>query len=248
MNNLTLLIHYHKESEERERNLRATSRWLQREFPGIHISVFSDACEVADDLKPLVTIEDDSRVQGIYHRTKAFNELCKLAETDYVGIWDTDVVFDSGQIWKSVEMLSEKGYDFAWPYDQEFRRIMPGPSDIFAANLNAYQLSRSPVSSVARSVGGAILARRSKYIEIGGENENFIGYGAEDLERCYRMNSLGRTTVIAGPLLHLHHPMTALSKEGHAFSEQNQAEWKRMLSIAPAHLMAEIKTWSWYYG
>jgi predicted glycosyltransferase involved in capsule biosynthesis len=53
------------------------------------------------------------------------------------------------------------------------------------------------------SKGGAFLADRNKYLEAGGENENFLGWGPEDFERVKRMEILHQTVHFAkGPLFH----------------------------------------------
>ena len=56
------------------------------------------------------------------------------------------------------------------------------------------------------SVGGAFLVNKTKYLETGGENEGFYGWGPEDVERVKRLEILelpiARTK---GALYHLHH-------------------------------------------
>lgn len=39
------------------------------------------------------------------------------------------------------------------------------------------------------SVGGAFLVNRKVYLKAGGENEHFYGWGPEDTERVYGINS-----------------------------------------------------------
>ena len=57
-----------------------------------------------------------------------------------------------------------------------------------------------------KSVGGAFMANRMKYIEAGMENENYYGWGLEDHERYQRWKKLEyRTHKVDGPLFHLSH-------------------------------------------
>jgi predicted glycosyltransferase involved in capsule biosynthesis len=57
------------------------------------------------------------------------------------------------------------------------------------------------------STGGAFLANRVKYLNAGGENENFHGWGPEDVERVKRLEVLNLPVHFAdGPFFHLWHP------------------------------------------
>jgi predicted glycosyltransferase involved in capsule biosynthesis len=57
------------------------------------------------------------------------------------------------------------------------------------------------------SVGGAFMVNREAYIDAGMENENFYGWGPEDIERVKRWEILGyKIKWISGALYHLNHP------------------------------------------
>lgn len=56
------------------------------------------------------------------------------------------------------------------------------------------------------SVGGAFLVNRDKYLQAGGENEGFYGWGPEDAERVKRLEILGLPiSRTKGSLYHLNH-------------------------------------------
>ena len=57
------------------------------------------------------------------------------------------------------------------------------------------------------SVGGAFIVNKEKYLNAGGENENFYGWGLEDCERVKRMEILNlQVHRSIGSLFHLWHP------------------------------------------
>ena len=57
------------------------------------------------------------------------------------------------------------------------------------------------------SPGGAFIVNKEKYLEVGGENENFHGFEYEDHERIKRIEVLGLPVHRSnGPLFHLWHP------------------------------------------
>lgn len=66
---------------------------------------------------------------------------------------------------------------------------------------------------ITNSVGGAFLVRKTLYLEAGGENEAFYGWGLEDQERIRRLFILGiPVTRVEGSLFHLYHPRNENSR------------------------------------
>ena len=67
--------------------------------------------------------------------------------------------------------------------------------------------------------GGAYLVHKQRYLQCGGENEHFTGWGPEDTERLHRVTILGHSVchIPLGELFHLYHPRGSnsfyLSKE-----------------------------------
>jgi len=214
---------------------------------GAHMLVYEDTTDLPEDLKHLSGHMGDTRVNGIYHRTKAINELCRIAKTKYVGIWDTDPVFNPQFLGQAIDWLEEGVADFVWPYGGKFWRMNPEPSARFAQSLDYRDLETSQDRSLANYArGGAIIVNREKYMRAGGENEYFIGYGPEDSERFERLSKLGVARRTSGDLYHMHHPMTTLSQDGHEFSRQSKEEFQRILAMRPDELAEHVKTWPWY--
>ena len=72
------------------------------------------------------------------------------------------------------------------------------------------------------STGGAFFVNRKDYLEFGGENENFIGWGPEDIERVKRVEISGRKVHFAsGPMYHLWHPRGSTSRYAGKLAEIN---------------------------
>ena len=58
------------------------------------------------------------------------------------------------------------------------------------------------------AVGGAYIVNKSEYIKLGSENENFYGWGPEDIERVNRMYVYGMPIFRSnGEMYHLWHPI-----------------------------------------
>jgi hypothetical protein len=94
------------------------------------------------------------------------------------------------------------------------------------------------------SVGGAIGYLKKSFINAGGENENFISYGAEDLERNYRFKTLGyEVERVKGALYHLDHAITLDSSNKHEDFEANKKEYEKVSKMNKAELADYVATW-----
>lgn len=230
MENLTCLIPYYNDQPDRNRNLVAQTRWLQKN---------SIKYEIGE-------IREQDLVDGMMHRTKKLNEMTRASTTPFVSIHDADVIFQPEQMREAYRALEANEADFVWPYSGTFYRIHQAPSQEFADTLDINRIVNTERRNLSvHAVGGAIFVNREKYMAIGMENERFISYGPEDTERYNRMVRLGRVYRVAGPLYHLHHNMGLQSRDGHKFSRAGKDEYNKIASLADDELRAYISTWEW---
>ena len=95
----------------------------------------------------------------------------------------------------------------SFPYDGCFNFCSLEDSFVFRNNRSIdFLKEREHFNRVIHSVGGALLVHRSIYLNAGGENEHFYGWGMEDQERVKRMEILGLpVSRVTGVLYHLFH-------------------------------------------
>ncbi|MCM0717987.1 alpha-1,2-fucosyltransferase [Parabacteroides sp. W1-Q-101] len=152
----------------------------------------------------------------VFYRTKYLNQLLREAKTELVGIWDTDVIVPDTQIDKALRDLMEGKAVMSYPYDGRFYICTAEESTYYRqGGLPERWLDQVNRISycISNSVGGAFLVRKSLYLEAGGENEAFYGWGMEDQERIRRMFILGLpVTQVDGSLFHLFHPRNENSR------------------------------------
>ena len=89
------------------------------------------------------------------------------------------------------------------------------------------------------------MVRRDLYLEAGGENEFFYGWGLEDQERIRRLFILGLpVTRVKGPLFHLFHPRKGNSryKDDEAESKSRQ-EFLKVCGMTSGKLERYIRSW-----
>lgn len=207
------LIPLRIDSKERERNLdmllTELSSFDNAEIWILEADKYPNYCLKADipNVNYIFRVDSDP----IFHRTKYLNLLLNKTTCSIVGIWDTDVFICKKQIEDAIENIRLGDAVMSFPYDGRFLMLSPEQSEDFVKtrsmsflvkNLDLYHLVHG-----FHSVGGAFFVNRSVYLQAGGENEEFYGWGPEDAERVKRMEILGMPFYRSeGPLFHLFHP------------------------------------------
>ncbi len=208
---LTIVIPVRIDSKEREKNLNTVlSFFLHYTYAAIIIleadtKQYYNYSTITDRLS-YQFLKDNNPV---FHRTRYINLLIKKSKTNIIGIWDSDVLVDQSQIIKAIIEI-KKGTTMSFPYDGRF--IFLNLEQSITAREDFYSFKKIFIKQNMQSnfnrpsVGGAFVINREKYIEMGGENENFYGWGPEDVERVKRMEILEEPiSRIKGELYHLYH-------------------------------------------
>ena len=211
---LTVLLPVRIDSMIRVENLLTVIKYLQKYFV-VDIKVLEASGFDSQILRSLLPnsvdytyVKDDDPV---FYRTRYINQMAQTVKTDYLAVWDADVVFPLKQIAHAMESLRSDDTDFVYPYAGLFFDTSPLIRQMFieAQEIEIleklYRYMSLPYGTDMR--GGAFLANREAYIKAGMENENFYGWGPEDWERIERWKNLGyRIKTIDGVLFHLTHP------------------------------------------
>lgn len=151
----------------------------------------------------------------IFHRTKYQNYILKQITTNFIGVWEADIILDPNLIVEAIDELRKGNCDFAFPYNGKcfdtssiFRIHYLQHKSIGFLQKNTDKMNMLYSSSKeGNAVGGAFLISTEKYRQAGGENEMFYGWGGEDGERYYRWLILNyREYRSSGPIFHLSHP------------------------------------------
>ena len=188
-----------------------------------------------------------------FHRTKMLNRMTEFADTPIVVNWDADVIFPPQQILNMVKML-RKDYDFVYPYSGAFLRVGEGARGRNQEYIRSIQESKDIgilkgiefPGKDDKSVGGAIGYKKHVFIEAGMENENFIAYTPEDLERYRRFTLLGyKIGRVSGPLYHLNHHCGETSLPSNPHFQAGQHELKKVEEMGKGDLLKYIQTWEW---
>jgi hypothetical protein len=170
----------------------------------------------------------------VFHRTRWINRLISMSNTPFMAIWDADAIAPPEHVIMAVEKLRKKHTVLSFPYVGRFYSCDKVSCDLFKKILDIEILmKRVPVMQLMHgyhSVGGAFIVNKEQYINAGGENENFYGWGPEDAERVKRLEILGLPIFYSpGVLFHLWHPMNKNSWFANEESEKlNRRELLRI--------------------
>jgi len=249
---LTIVIPVRIDSQERKHNLESIISFLTY-YTSSEIIVM----EVDDKQKLSLKILNDrikyyfrNDSDEIFHHTRYRNELLSLSKKDIVAVWDADIFINSLQIKKGIDRI-KNGLFMCIPYDGRAFYLNPAESVEARENIFSYVCNYKEGSLVATlgrlSVGGVFIVNKQRYLKIGGENENFYGWGPEDAERFKRMEILEEPVErIDGPLFHLYHPRGINSTFGRDIRDKNNVnELIKICGMNTIQLKEYIDTWTW---
>ena len=123
----------------------------------------------------------------ILHKTKHFNEMLRNVTTEFVGIWDTDVIAYKESFLECFEKLKKGEVTLALPYNgvcldtsSIIRQVylQKQKFDILVDNMQKMKRLQPYVLT-----GGAVLMHTETFRLLGGENENYYGWGDDDYDR-----------------------------------------------------------------
>lgn len=246
----TLLIPLKIDSGERKDNLDRLLDYLSA-FAGLKI-ILTEAGPARkyflDNNYSNVTYFFCPDADPVFYRTYYINRMLEQAVTPVVGVWDTDVFVSREQFAEAVRQVRCGEAVLCYPYDGRFYCLSREQSVRFRQAIAA----GSPWPEVGEeaprwpdSVGGAFFADRRRYLEAGGENEYFYGWGEEDKERYRRLQTGGwPVTRVPGRLFHLYHPVGLNSRFANAETERrSRQELARVTGLSRREIGGYVAAW-----
>ena len=225
------------------------------------------------DTKNLIHIfEDETRVDDAFHRTKILNDMVMESKTDIVVNYDTDLILPISSYVEAVNML-ENDYDVVYPYrfgnhgerkvNLEFTIETQDDMDQFESDGWVSKFVKSNYDCKCfddrffyyhsqqghgwAEYGMVQFFDRQVYIDGGLENEGFIAYAPEDVERHHRWKTLeyniGRVDDHA---YHLEHERTQNSWYHNPHMQRNNQLWEDLKVLTKEQLIEYYKNQEYY--
>jgi hypothetical protein len=202
-----------------------------------------------------------------FHRTRLLNEMVMMTETDIVVNYDTDIVLPIDSYVKAKEMLDSDECDVVYPYkfgEYSERKVFPqtvveDENDLenffnipfvkkFITNfdpkvLDEYYGYAQNVNGIGWAEYGMVQFFKTEVYKKGYlENENFIAYAPEDVERHHRWKLLGYNIGrVDNYAYHLEHKRTENSWFNNPFMQKNNQLWEYLKSLSKEEVIEYYK-------
>ena len=201
--------------------------------------------------------EKHSRDDDAFHRTKVLNDMVMLAETEIVVNYDSDIILPVSSYLEAVEKL--KTCDVVYPYrfgERGERKVKLDTQfdnkpaiDTFEQHpeIKAYLESGYDENALEgkyfyyphqqgegwAEYGMVQFFNKQVYLDGYLENENFIAYAPEDVERYHRWTLLGYDVQrVDNYAYHFEHKRTPNSWFNNPFMQKNNQLWEYLKNLS----------------
>jgi len=156
----------------------------------------------------------DEKDYQFFPKTKILNDLLMEVDEQYVVMHDADIVLPLISYVKARVKLM-KNVDFVLPFSDDRNHYHELDCDYFFTDAKNFNVTNSinannclPRNDIKRPgpPGGVHFLKYDIYVKGFMENENFQGYGPEDIEKILRFKRLGFVfDRVEGPIFHISH-------------------------------------------
>lgn len=241
LNNIGLMIHFRRDVDDRFRNLEMVVKFYRENSDNLQIAILNDDKELDKDFKRLCKQYDCKGLfmenPDVYWRTKAFNEMSKILDVEYLIAGDTDVIVDPKYILEATRLFNEDT-GIVYPYNGMFIHLKQPMFEKFAVDQSLldlvcksqtlkpipYDQDENFLVAHPQSKGGMVMFGKQAFVDCNGYNPNFKGWGYEDDEILARFLKVGFTVkrVENKDAIAWHLPHENTVREKHPYYDNNR--------------------------
>jgi hypothetical protein len=263
LSNATFIVPIRLESDDRLRNVITSLCYILANFKTNVIvhevdseSVFAKSAlpqitEFLDgDVGDLKHIFEQSDAPS-FHRQRVLNDMIMMSTTKVVVNYDCDVLLPRETYQHAYEIINNDHADVIYPYgDGNWQYQVFADDELvteFLTNDFNMKILNKKTKVYMSKYGFCQFFNRDIYIEGGLENENFVAYAPEDVERYHRFTTLGyRVGRVPDWVYHLEHARTPNSWVNNPHMQENNAEWEKIQKMKPDELRKYIDSQEYY--
>ena len=259
----TFIIPIRIESDDRLRNVITSVCFLLSNFDTtVVIREVDRESRFSKDALPQISEFFDGKYENLihqfvksdepsFHRQKVLNDMIMEAKTDVVVNYDCDIILPITSYVQAYEKVVNGTSDVVYPYGNGNFQIQVFADDQIVTDflVNGFDFSvlKKRSKQFDAKYGFVQFFNRNVYIEGGLENENFVAYAPEDVERFYRYTTLGyRVSRISDVVYHLEHERTPNSWFNNPHMQSNNAEWEKIQTMDKNTLKKYITNQDYY--
>lgn len=239
LTNTTFIIPILVESEDRYNNVNLTLRYLNHHFK-TNVILY-EVCDqlvskldFLNELSNLNLVHIKKAPEESFHRTKYLNEMLDQVKTSVVVNYDIDIILPVDTYLLCENLIQEGKYTVIYPYgfskDSQVQVFQSFNRDEFLRSFDLTFINPRHSRRYVSAYGFCIFFNTDIYRENGGENENFISYGPEDVERGERFYKLDYSPVwLADSLVyHFEHRRGSDSSSNNPYFRHNELEYEKL--------------------
>lgn len=251
LSNATFIIPIRIESTDRLRNVITSICYLNSMFKTTIMVHEMDGTSIfREKALPQITEFCDGDVEQIqyhfenndnphFHRQRILNDMLMKSKTKVVVNYDCDILLPMKSYLGAYKMIMEDRAHVVYPYgDGNYQKQVFATDSLVTRFLNEnFDLSVFDEKSrpFMSKYGFVQFFNRGVYIEGGMENENFVAYAPEDVERYHRFTAFGYNVQrIDNLVYHLEHSRSINSSNANPFAANNHGEWAKVQQMSPA--------------
>jgi predicted glycosyltransferase involved in capsule biosynthesis len=206
----SVIIPFKNNSKSREKNLFFILDYYKKYLPSAEIIVVeqnthTDFTPVYDKIDKHLKIKTSD---NLFSKALLFNSGYNVSRTDYIIMADADCIMDKNILENIEDYHKYFTNNFVLPYNNGVYYLSEKETESFINN-NEYNISQNQnkeVDAIKTASGGIGIISSANFYKVGGFDERFKGWGAEDDAFYNKCSILGVPPYrLSYDLLHLHH-------------------------------------------
>lgn len=168
----------------------------------------------------------------LFNKAWALNVAAREARSDWLLLLDADMLAPrnlAAQVLATMQAHSLESWRFC-------RWLFNLPAEAMPKLQRQRELVVARLGEVVQNLPMPLAIRRQTYLELGGHDESFQGWGGEDLEFLSRLRTRRHSDGGVAPIVHLWHPPAAKKASG----DRNQQWMLHRLAIPAAERIREL--------